>query len=157
MSKLRWVPGEKALVNGRWQPNYDDRIGFTPAMWLERSRGRTDHQWRSYSLDGDEEVARMLLTPTYSSHTHRRAPRALLLDTIEVRADLQRSGAHVGRMVVEELGDDHRNWEIYAGPTASRRFSGTRSWAGPDATATAATAATSSSGGRSEYARGWSL
>lgn len=119
MTKLKWVRAATTLVNGRWQPSYYDDTGFTPSRWREYSSGRTDHQWRSYSLDGDDDVARMMFSPTYSSHTHRRVTRAVLLDTIEVRADLQRSGAHIGRMVIEELVDDHRNREIYAGPTES--------------------------------------
>lgn len=119
MSNLKWVLAETTLVNGRWQPDYDDDIRFSSSMWFERSIGRTSHQWRSYSLDGDRGVARMLLTPTYSSHTRGRAIRAVLLDAIEVRADLQRNGAHIGRMAIEEFADEYRNWEIYAGPTAS--------------------------------------
>lgn len=115
MSQLRWMPTETTLVNGRWQPDYDNVPGFTPSMWQGHSRSRADNEWRSYTLGAGDVVARVCLSHTFSSHDG--APRALLIDTIEVRADRQCEG--IGVTVVNDLVNEHHPAEIYAGPTPS--------------------------------------
>jgi hypothetical protein len=115
MSNLRWAPTETKLVNGRWQPDYDNVPGFTPSMWREQSRGRTNSEWRSYTFGGSDVVARVCLSHTFSSHDG--APQALLIDRIEVRADRRREG--IGADVVNDLVYEHHPMEIYAGPTQS--------------------------------------
>jgi hypothetical protein len=115
MSQLRWVPIRTTLVNGRWQPDYDAAPGFTPSMWRGHSRSPADNEWRLYTLGGTDVVARVSLNPTFPSHDG--APRALLIDRIEVRADRRHEG--IGAAVITDLVNEHRRTEIYAGPTPS--------------------------------------
>jgi len=103
-----------ALVNHKWQPDYDVDFRFTSSLWQGFSGNAEDPEWRSYTLHG-EEVARLCLSHTFSSHDGQ--PRALLIETLEVRGDLRGDG--LGVAVVRDVVHEHRSREIYAGPTPS--------------------------------------
>lgn len=103
-------------IRGRSRPDFNDDDGFTASWWGENADlGPPDHQWRSYTWNG-EEVARLLLSLRYSSHWNPTVP-ALMVWSFEVRRDLQRREAHVGTRIIEALVAEYRGREIYVGPT----------------------------------------
>ena len=98
-----------------WGPDFADDDRFTHEWWLEYgSFGPSTHQWRSY-VRGGEEIARMLLSLHYVSHSLPESQRAVLVWSFEVREDLRCSGEHLGTRIIEQLDDEYRDWELYVG------------------------------------------
>jgi hypothetical protein len=103
-------------TRGRRRPDFGSDDGFTASWWGEDADfGPPDHQWRSYVRNG-EEVARMLLSMRFLSHSDPSAS-ALMVWNFEVREGLQCSGEHIGTTIVEQLVSEYGDREIYIGPT----------------------------------------
>jgi hypothetical protein len=113
---ITWAPPRMTKTRGRRQPDFDVDEGFTVSWWGENTDfSPPDYQWRSYSRDG-QEVARLLLSLRFPSHSVPAVP-AVLIWNFEVHRGLQRSGAHIGSRIVVELTAEYRTQEIYIGPT----------------------------------------
>lgn len=113
---ITWAAPSMTRTRGRRRPDFGSDDGFTASWWGEHADfGPPDHQWRSYSQNG-EQVARLLLSLRFSSHTSPPAP-AVMVWNFEVRQDLQRNGEHIGTTIVDELVAEYRDQEIYIGPT----------------------------------------
>ena len=114
---IEWAEPETVTLRGRLRPDFVDDNRYT-AAWCGQNAGfgSPAHQWRSYSRHG-EEVARMLLSLYFTSHSPDSSVPALMVWNFEVREDLRRSGLHIGTTIVEELAVEYHDREIYVGPT----------------------------------------
>lgn len=114
-SELTW--NEPPLVHREndWGPDFANDDRFTHEWWLEDGHfGPPSHQWRSYRCE-DEEVARVLLSLRYVSHSPVPSPLALLIWNIEVREDLRQNGARLGTTIVDLIAEEFSDREIYVG------------------------------------------
>ena len=106
-----------AASGGRVKLDFDADHRFTSTWWPQTTPlGPPDYQWRSYTADG-EEVARMLLSLRFPSHSPRKLASAVLIWNFAVRSGLCRSSAHLGTTIVLRLVREFRNGEMYIGPT----------------------------------------
>lgn len=114
---ITWAVPDMKTTRGRRRPDFGSDDGFTASWWGEHADfGPPDHQWRSYSQNG-EQVARLLLSLRFPSHSNLPVP-AVMVWNFEVRQDLQRNGAHIGSTIVAELAAEYQDLEIYIGPTS---------------------------------------
>lgn len=114
---ITWAEPGMAIIRGRRRPDFGLHNGFTASWWGENAGfGPPDHQWRTYSQNG-EEIARLLLSLRFTSHSLPADP-AVMIWNFEVRGDLQRNGEHIGTRIVDELVAEYGNREIYIGPTS---------------------------------------
>ncbi len=111
------------MLRGGLRPNFVDDDRYTAAWWGESATvGPPTHQWRSYIQQG-EEVARILLSLRFTSHSPGTSTSALMIWNFEVREDMRYNGTHIGTTIVNQLADEYRDREIYIGPTsASKAF-----------------------------------
>jgi hypothetical protein len=108
-------------LHGKPRPDFVNDDRFTAAWWGgSATGGPPTHQWRSYIQHG-EEVARILLSLRFPSHSLSPAPSALMVWSFEVREDLRCNGTHIGTTIVNQLVDEYRDREIYIGPTPESR------------------------------------
>jgi hypothetical protein len=114
-SELTWIEPPTVCREDDWGPNFAVDSRFTHEWWHENANfGPPTHQWRSYQRD-DEEVARVLLSLRYMSHSPGQSSPALLIWNIEVREGLRRSGNRFGTTVVDQIADEFSEREIYVG------------------------------------------
>lgn len=114
---ITWAAPPMTWTRGRRRPDFGFHDGFRASWWGEHSSfGPPDHEWRTYSRNG-EEVARLLLSLRFTSHSVPAVP-AVMVWNFEVHRDLQRSGEHIGTRIIDELVAEYSDREIYIGPTA---------------------------------------
>lgn len=114
---ISWTEPSSRVGRFERGPDFAPDERFT-ASWWERNVnfGPPDHQWRSYGRGG-EEVARVLLSLRFTSHSLRPPPPAVLVWSFEVRDDLRLNGERIGTRIVDQLSHEFDGFEIYAGPT----------------------------------------
>jgi hypothetical protein len=104
-------------LRGKLRPDFVDDNRYTSAWWGESTTvGPPAYQWRSYTRHR-EEVARILLSFRFSSHSLDLSTPAVMVWSFEVREDLRCSGAHVGTTIVNQLVGEYCDRKIYIGPT----------------------------------------
>lgn len=116
-NEITWVePPMTPLRDGRG-PVFADDDRFKPTGWRRNADfGPPEYQWRSYAWRG-EEVARMLISLRFFSHTSQTSVPAVMVWDFEVREDLRCSGDHIGTRIMEQFSDDFGDKEMYIGPT----------------------------------------
>lgn len=113
---IAWVEPEMVRLQGRLTPGFADDARFTASWWSENANLRPpSYLWRSYSAGG-EEVARVLLSLGFPSHSGDASVPALLVWSFEVRDDLRGDG--FGTTIVDQLAREFPDRELYIGATA---------------------------------------
>lgn len=107
------------MVAGRHglRPDFADDERFTTAWWAEDNEfSMPEHQRRKYMRNG-QEVARILLSLRFPSHSPGPSASAVMIWNFEVREDLRCSETHVGTTIVNQLVGEYLDREIHIGPT----------------------------------------
>ena len=118
-SEIAWVEPPMASMPGGRGPVFAEHIGFNPEWWRRDANfGPPEHQWRSYSRDG-EEVARVLLSLRYPSHLPHSSDPTMMIWDFEVREGLRCNGEYLGTRIVNQLAEEFSDQEIYVGPASA--------------------------------------
>ncbi len=117
-SEISWAEPPMAHHRDGRGPDFPDDDRFNPVWWRRTANfGPPEHQWRSY-IRGGEEVARMLLSFRYATHSRESTTPAVLIWDFEVREGLRISEDRIGTRIITQLAEEFSDRELYIGPTS---------------------------------------